>query len=240
MKLLIVLAHPSHQSFNAALSRTAADEAQSLDHEVIISDLYADGFGAVAGPDDFLTSVKDNPFHYQSQQKAAALNAGFAPDIAREQERLLWADCVLLQFPLWWGGPPAIFKGWFDRVSAYGVTYADGTRFDTGLFAGRRAMVSVTTGGTPHRFTDKGGYGDIAGLLRPVEQLFLGYLGFDVHPALVSYAAPRVTDSERADYLVQMRDRTRMLLADMSVPPPIAEPAKLLADVGSRSWNSAG
>ena len=62
--------------------------------------------------------------------------------------------------PLWWGGLPAILKGWFDRVCAYGVTYADGKRFDKGYFVGRRAMLGLTTGGTLERFSPGGSYGE--------------------------------------------------------------------------------
>lgn len=44
-------------------------------------------------------------------------------DVAKEQQELLWADSVILQFPLWWYSMPAIRKGWVDRVYAYGFAY---------------------------------------------------------------------------------------------------------------------
>lgn len=67
----------------------------------------------------------------------------------------------MLQYPLWWGGAPAIFKGWFERVLAYGIAYVDGRRFETGLFKGKRAMLSGTTGGTQNRFSPAGAYGEL-------------------------------------------------------------------------------
>ena len=69
------------------------------------------------------------------------------------------ADLLAFTFPLWWGGLPAIVKGWFDRVCAYGMAYADGKRFDKGYFIGRRAILGLTTGGTIERFSAGGGYG---------------------------------------------------------------------------------
>src|SRR4029079_4648856 len=117
-----------------------------------VSDLYVEGFNPVAGRHDFSSVANPDRFHYQSEQELAARCGTFAPEIQREQERVRAADLLVLQFPLWWGSVPAILKGWFDRVLAYGFAYVDGRRFDTGLFKGRRALFSVTTGGTPARF----------------------------------------------------------------------------------------
>jgi NAD(P)H dehydrogenase (quinone) len=51
-------------------------------------------------------------------------------DIAAEQEKLLWADTVIFQFPLWWFSMPAIMKGWIDRVYAWGFAYGVGEHSD--------------------------------------------------------------------------------------------------------------
>jgi NAD(P)H dehydrogenase (quinone) len=120
MKVLIVHAHPEPQSFNAALTRAAAAALRDTGHEVTVSDLYADQFDPVAGRHDFQETANSDRFHYQSEQAHAAANRSFAPDIAREQTRLLSADLLVLQFPLWWGAPPAILKGWLERVASTG------------------------------------------------------------------------------------------------------------------------
>src|SRR3546814_6853893 len=52
-------------------------------------------------------------------------------DIAREQDKLLWADAVILQFPMWWFSMPAILKGWVERVYAYGFAYGVGEHSDS-------------------------------------------------------------------------------------------------------------
>lgn len=199
--ILIVVAHPEPKSFNHAMADAAAAALRRAGHEVLVSDLCAEGFRADIGRGD-MTSVADpGRFHVQAEQAKAARDAAFAPDIAREQARVAEADNLILQFPLWWGGPPAILKGWIDRVLAYGFGYVDGRRFDTGLFRGRRAMLSVTTGGTPARFAADGVYGPIRPILMPLQKLALEYMGFDVAPAHVAYGAPRAGEAERRAYL---------------------------------------
>lgn len=237
MNVLIVYAHPSPASFNAALRDAAAAEIRAAGHQVTISDLYGERFGATGGPDDFATPVAE-PFHYQAAQKAAALNDGFAVEVAREQARLKWADVLILQFPIWWGGPPAILKGWIDRVNAYGVTYVDGTRFAEGLFRGRRSLVSVTTGGTPQRFSDAGEYGPIDRVLWPIQQLFLGYLGYDRVPPQVAYAVARADDAARRRMIGDLRARVRALLDPPFTATAIAEPQALREASGDRDWTS--
>lgn len=102
------------------------------------------------------------------------------------------ADLLVLIFPLWWGGLPAIVKGWFDRVCAYGVAYADGRRFERGYFVGRRAVLGLTTGGTTERFSAGGSYGEMRHVLHSVRRCILEYLGLEVVEPFVAYAAPRV------------------------------------------------
>lgn len=199
--VLIVVAHPEPGSFNHAMAGAAAGALRQAGHTVTISDLCAEGFRADIGRHDMDSVVDPARFHVQAEQSQAARQAAFAPDIAREQARMADADVLILQFPLWWGGPPAILKGWIDRVLAYGFGYIDGRRFGSGLFQGRRAMIGVTTGGTPARFAPDGVYGPIAPILMPIQRLALEYMGFDVAPPYVAHGVPRSDDAERQIHL---------------------------------------
>lgn len=207
MNALIVYAHPEPASFNAALRDAALEAIRAAGHQAEVSDLYAEGFNPVAGRHDFTTVADAARFHYQGEQMLAAQQQGFSAELAREHERLNRADVIILQFPLWWGGPPAILKGWFDRVLAYGVAYADGRRFDKGLFRGRGGLMCVTTGGTPARFSAEGEYGVIERVLWPVRRLTLEYLGLNVGEPFVCYGTPRVDEATRKDYLRQWTAR---------------------------------
>ena len=235
--VLIVTAHPEPTSFNHALSARAIAALEGAGHRVLHSDLYAEGFNAEGGRGDFTDTADPARFHYQSEQTHACRTGSFAPDIAREQARLLQADLLILQFPLWWGGPPAILKGWIDRVLAYGYAYVDGARFDTGLFGGRRAALSVTTGGTPARFSDEGVYGPIETVLWPVRRLALEYMGFTVEPPFVSYGAPRIGEEGRA---VLLDDWAARVLALAALPTDRSRrPADPLALAPEGAWTRA-
>lgn len=212
MKVLIVHVHPEATSFCAALKDAAISTISACGHEAIVSDLYGENFNPVAGRHDFTTVHDADRFHYQSEQLHAARSGAFAPDIAREQSRIEQADAILFIFPLWWGGPPAMLKGWIDRVLAYGFAYLDGARFDSGLFRNKRSMICVTTGGTEERFSDEGVYGPIEKVLWPVQRLTLDYMGLEAETPFVCYGAPRVSSERRADYLAQWAERLKAML----------------------------
>ncbi|MDK3018622.1 NAD(P)H-dependent oxidoreductase [Pseudodonghicola flavimaris] len=235
--ILIVVAHPEPQSFNHALARHAADRLRAAGHSVTISDLAAEGFRADVGPHDTGQRADPGLFHVQAEQAQAARAGCYAADIAREQARVAAADNVILQFPVWWGGPPALLKGWIDRVLSYGFAYVDGRRFDTGVFKGRRAMISVTTGGTPERFSDSGVYGPIEPLLMPVRRLALEYMGFEVAPLSVAYAVSRVDEETRQGYLDAMAGAA----LEMAARPVTRTDAwrHALDQVEDRAWASS-
>lgn len=207
MNVLVVHAHPERASFTAALKDAALESLTACGHRVEVSDLYGEGFNPVAGRHDFIAKADATRFHYQSEQLHASKTGGFSPELVREQERLMRADLFVFTFPIWWGGLPAILKGWFDRVCAYGVAYADGKRFDQGYFVGRRAILGITTGGTLERFSPDGVYGPIDEVLYPVRHCMLEYLGLEVMEPFVAYAAPRVDAAAREQYLRDWRKR---------------------------------
>lgn len=218
MKALIVYAHPEPTSFNCALKDTAVATLRGDGHEVAVTDLYAEGFDPRAGRHDFREARDPGRFDYQAEQEHATNGAGFAPELEREHARLLWCDLLILQFPLWWFGPPAILKGWIDRVLAYKRFYDMRNRFDNGVLKGRRGMLSVTTGGTPERFSAGGIYGEIDPYLQPLHFGVLKYVGLEVLDPFISYAASR---SPREDLTRQLeawqrrlRDIARMIAAD--------------------------
>jgi NAD(P)H dehydrogenase (quinone) len=219
MYVLIVHAHPEPASFTAALKDTAVRALSAAGHRVQVSDLYGEEFNPVAGRHDFIRAADPARFHYQSEQLNASRTGGFAADLVREQERLMRADLRAFTFPLWWGGLPAIVKGWFNRVCAYGVAYADGKRFDKGYFIGRRAILGLTTGGTIERFSAGGGYGEMAHVLHSVRRCILEYLGLEVMEPFVAYAAPRVDAARRNQYLHRWEEF-------------------LLATAGDREWHT--
>ena len=147
MNVLIVYANPEPKSFQGRMKDAAGAALVGGGHDVVVSDLYAMGFNPVAGPGDIQGERADTSFFsLQNEQTAAFQKGTLAPDVADEVRKLEQADLVILQFPVWWFGMPAILKGWADRIFLRGFAYMPGRRFDAGLFKGKLAMVAITAG----------------------------------------------------------------------------------------------
>jgi NAD(P)H dehydrogenase (quinone) len=96
-------------------------------------------------------------------------------------DKLFWCDVLILQFPLWWFGLPAILKGLVDRVFASsGRIYGGGKWYDRGVLAGKRAMIAATIGGPASMYAEHGLNGPIATILFPVNHGILYFTGFTV------------------------------------------------------------
>ena len=197
MKFFIVHAHAEPKSFNGALTQHAKEILSARGHEVIISDLYAMQFDPVSDRRNF-TSQKDPDFFKQQTEELHATEVdGFAPDIKAELDKLDWCDVLIFQFPLWWFGLPAILKGWVDRVFAMGKIYGRGKWFDNGAFKGKKAMLSLTTGGAEPMYSPTGLDGDINTILFPINHGILRFVGFDVLPPFIAWGVSRVEDERR-------------------------------------------
>jgi NAD(P)H dehydrogenase (quinone) len=114
MKVLLVFAHPEPRSLNGALRDVAVKELEAQGHEVLVSDLYADGWNSELARGDFPSLAPGTRFKSAKASGEAFAANGLTADVKAEQEKLLWADTLILQFPLWCFSMPAILKGWVD------------------------------------------------------------------------------------------------------------------------------
>ena len=147
MNAFIIYAHAEPKSFNGAMFRVAQDTLRGAGHTVQVSDLYSMRFDPVSDRRNF-ASVKNAEFFKQQIEELHATEVGgFAPDVEAELRKMEWCDLMIWQFPLWWFGLPGILKGWADRVFAMGRTYGGERFYENGVFKGKRALLSVTTGG---------------------------------------------------------------------------------------------
>ncbi len=211
MRVLIVHAHPEPASFAAALMRAARDELLQLGHEVEVSDLYALGFDPVSDRRNFRSVLDPLRYRQQAEEAHAASVGGFAPELTAEMEKVARCEVLLLSFPIWWLGMPAILKGWVDRVFAAGVAYGGGRVFERGVMRGKRAMVVVTTGGLEREYDGTGAYDRMERVLYPVHRGILEFTGFEVLAPFVSYGPGRIPDGHRARDLEALRERMRGL-----------------------------
>lgn len=166
---LWVFAHPRGDSLNATLRDAGVARLRADGWSVDVADLYAEGFDPIL------------------------VDEG-GDDVRAEQRRLLAADLVVLQFPLWWYGPPAMLKGWIDRVFERGFAYdvpdpATGRnrKYGDGGLAGRRALAVVTAGDRANSISPRGISGDVEDLFWPLLHGTFWYTGMEaLAPQLIT------------------------------------------------------
>ena len=226
MNVFIVYAHPEPRSLNGALKDLAVETLIALGHTVEVSDLYAMGWKAEADGADFLDRADPARLRYASESGHAFAAGTQTPDVAAEQKKLLWADAVILQFPLWWFSMPAILKGWVDRVFAYGFAYGVGPhegerwgdRYGEGKLIGRRAMLSVTMGGRESHYSERGVNGRLDDVLFPIQHGILFFPGMAVVPPHPVFHADRVSDERFHEIAAGWRARLHGLFDDPPIP----------------------
>ena len=171
-------------------------------------------------------SAQNDPsrFDVQAEQRHASAHATVPPDVADEIARLDQADLLILQYPMWWHLPPAMLKGWIDRVFIYGDVYTSKQRFENGRYVGKRAMLSVTVSTSAATDAHNGRSGDIDLLLWPVN-FSLAYVGYGVLQPFVAYgveAGLRYSDAATVDArLKQIEVDWSARLADLANSPTI-------------------
>lgn len=133
-RALIVQAHPLRHGLCHALAETATEAARAQGWEVTVKDLCAEGF------DPRLTAAE-----------RASYYDGFRSEAEAEVALLRQAEVLILVFPTWWAGFPAVLKGWFDRVWVPGAAYDHSPGFGPMIprLDGLRAVLAVTTQGAP-------------------------------------------------------------------------------------------
>jgi putative NADPH-quinone reductase len=137
MKISVILAHPNRESFNHAIAEVAVAELQKHGHRVSFHDLYAEEFDPILPLEEI---AEDVPLPEKIEQHCR--------EIAE-------ADGIIIVHPNWWGQPPAILKGWVDRVIRPGVAYRflegdSGEGIPEGLLKARSVVV-FNTSNTPFR-----------------------------------------------------------------------------------------
>ncbi len=141
MNILVILAHPDTASFNYAVAETAIKTLTANGYEVVFHDLYREKFPPVI-------PAREIP-----------RNAVLPRIISRHCKDIMEADGIIIVHPNWWGQPPAILKGWIDRVLRPGVayTFAEGDKGDgklIGLLKAETVLVFNTSNTPAERETD--------------------------------------------------------------------------------------
>lgn len=217
MKIFIVYFHPEPQSFNGAMLSTAVSTLKGIGYDVQVSNLLEMQFNPVSGRHNFSTVKDEDYFKQQIEEIHASAVQGFAPEIEKELEKVEWCDLMLWQFPLWWFGLPAPLKGWVDRVFAMGRTYGNGKFYADGVFKGKKALLSLTTGGPKEAYLPDGFNGDIHGILRPIHRGILEFVGFKVLRPNIVWGPTHLSNGERIAQLEEYSMRLRSLHKEQTI-----------------------
>jgi putative NADPH-quinone reductase len=135
MRVLVIYCHPRPDSFSAVLRDTVIDALTASGHVVDLRDLYAEGF------DPVLSGRQRGAYFDEAENRF-----GVEDHVAA----LLWAEALVLVYPTWWFGMPAMLKGWFDRVWLPGVAFhLGGPKALQPLLTNLRQIAVVTTYGSP-------------------------------------------------------------------------------------------
>jgi len=192
MKISIILGHPKPGSFNHAIAQTAAETLKANGHQVILHDLCAEGFDPLLTPAEL------------------AKGAVLPLDVQKHCDEIVKADGIVIVHPNWWGQPPAILKGWVDRVLRMGVAYTfkvsdNGEGVPVGLLKAKKALV-FTTSNTP-REREQEAFGD------PLEALWgkcvFPFCGVDFFERRNFEVVVASTEEERKGWLAEVAERVR-------------------------------
>ncbi|HEX3012981.1 MAG TPA: NAD(P)H-dependent oxidoreductase [Methanobacterium sp.] len=209
MKVFIVFAHPEPNSLNGIMKDLAAKTLRDNGHEVKISDLYGMRFKAVLDQSDFSQRQNNEQFNPMMEQMNAVGTGSLSQDIKDEVEKIKWADMIIFQFPVWWSSPPAILKGWFDRVFLPEVVHniAKGRLYDTGLLKGKKAMLSFTTGATKDVYSSEGPHGDLDEIFKFITHNILELTGLEVLRSNGIYGPAMMSKEHVKGELEKFRER---------------------------------
>jgi NAD(P)H dehydrogenase (quinone) len=172
-KVLVLYCHPMPDGFIPEAMRRVHEGLAKSGADVRLHDLYAEGFVPEL-------SAEEHRIHVEP---------GVSDDIAKHAENLQWCDTLILVYPTWWSGQPAMLKGWIDRVWASGVAWElpEGADRLTPTLRNVRRIVAVTSHGSPKYLNALQGEGGKRTLFRSLRTMchplartsWLAYYGID-------------------------------------------------------------
>lgn len=194
-RALVVYSHPCDDSFVAAVRDHTFDALRGAGAEVRLDDLYADGFDPC----------------FSAEERREHRRPGAHPSLDRWVENLRWCDTLVLVYPTWWAGQPAMLKGWIDRVWACEVawTVPEGADRLRPHLRNVRRLVAITTHGSPKHINMLEGEGGKRTLTRSLRTM--------CHPLarttwLAMYGLDNATPGERAKFLDRVERRLHRLV----------------------------
>lgn len=195
MKHAVVLAHPKPTSFCAAIARTCVEHLRATNHYAILRDLYAIDFDPRLKAEELPTQAGATP----------------APDVVQERQLLADVTSFIFVYPFWFNAPPAILKGYVDRVFGMGFGYGPVAGGTESLLDGK-SLLTFSTSGAPDHWVDS--TGALSALMRVFDLHLQGVCGLRVvDHKHVGGVVSNMTREAGGDVLEQVRTRLDDLFA---------------------------
>lgn len=201
MKHAVILAHPDLNSFNAAVARAYVRGARALGHKATVRDLYARGF-------DPCLPACELPWG----------PGGYRPraDLVAERRAVKDADVIVFVYPLWFNAPPAILKGWADRVLSSGFGFHHQAGGNRPALTGRKLLTVSTSGAPGHWLASTGAFDH---LRRGFDDHLAGVTGLTVADHIhFGEIVPGIRRDAVADLLAQVEAIPGKLFAGGEAP----------------------
>jgi putative NADPH-quinone reductase len=189
MKISVILGHPYENSFNSAVAKTIVDTLTQKKHKVMFHDLYRENFNPVIPENELINDFTEDDL------------------VKNHQLEIKEADGIIIVHPNWWGQPPAVLKGWIDRVLRENIAYAfqkgdKGGGLPAGLFKAKTGLV-FNTSNTPEKRENEV-FGDP--LNRLWKDCVFGFCGITTFDRIVFRVMADSSKEERMKWLKQTRD----------------------------------
>lgn len=153
-KHVVVLSHPDADSFNMAVAQAYCETVRGLGHQAVLRDLYRMDFDPVL----------------KGSERPTAPDFALSPDVVAELEVIGGADIFVLVYPIWFGTPPAMIKGYVERVLGAGFSHKSArTHAFSPLLGGKQLLSFTTSGSSKQWLTDQDA-------LVSLQTVFDGYL----------------------------------------------------------------
>ena len=184
MKILVIYSNHHTNNFNSQLLDRIRSKSIENGHELVIRDLYQMNFDPVLRTRDF-----------------EMISSGQPPaDIKKEQDFVRWADVLLFIYPIWWGGMPAIVKGYVDKVFSWGFAYkSNGNGLIQPLLTDKKALLINTLGQSREEYER----GMFQAMNRVNEEGVFGFCGIKVIGQLYYASIHSVSEQEKEQFFVE-------------------------------------
>lgn len=189
MKVSVILGHPYENSFNSAIAATVVGSLKRNGHTVMFHDLYLENFNPVIPKEELVSDQTRDPL------------------VKLHQQEIRETDGIIIIHPNWWGQPPAILKGWVDRVLRENVAYTfpegdNGGGLPTGLLKAKAGLV-FNTSNTPEK-REIEIFGDP--LSRLWKDCMFDFCGISVFDRIMFRIVADSSRAEREEWLNQTRN----------------------------------